>query len=91
MSVNFSLDSVYWNTTQNCGMREIFRSKDRFPLTLTACSGPEYEARYRPENIPLWRDNLKILFSDSEDCLTMWMSAMDEFEEDPTLYFTVTY
>ena len=91
MSVNFTLDSFYWNTTRNCGMREIFCSNDRFPLSIVECAGPEYEPHYRPTDIPKWRENLSTLFADIPDCLEMWLTALNEFETDTTLYFTISY
>lgn len=91
MGVNFSLEIDEWNPFNTWGMREIFCSNDRFPLDIVACDGPEYIPHYRPTDIPQWRKNLDTLFVDAPQCLTMWRTAMDEFEEDPALYFTITY
>lgn len=98
MGVNFYLDIEGWDPYTNGGMKEIFRDNTgKFPLKQTdevedvVFGVPTYKPYYRPENIPLWRENLKILFDDAEVNLAMWLKAMDACERDPSLYFFVSY
>ena len=98
MGVNFFLEIDGWDPFINGGMKEIFRdTTGKFPLKQlediedVVFGITTYMPHYRPENIPLWRENLKIQFDEAEINLEMWLRAMDAFERDPSLYFVVSY